>query len=295
MGPLHLLQDEVKTQNNPPTIPPSTLSLHWDTTAPSAPQLSSATHLFTSTHPRFLHSASQFRTLSLSSPLPEVAFLGRSNVGKSSLLNAVLGTAISRTSSKPGRTKTMNVFEILGGRAVVLDMPGYGKGSHEGWGAEIMKYLVGRKQLRRVFVLIDPLHGPKQTDIAFLHLLRTSHIPHQILLPKVDRILFPKGRRRLPSRPVLEHNIERLGEIMAALRETVQPEGERRPGALGEIVACSAEWGVDWGGRGREKLGISGVRWAVMVAAGIKGVEGRVSRVTDVEREEQTRGDMGND
>lgn len=85
--------------------------------------------------------------------MPEVVFLGRSNVGKSSLLNAVMGRNICHTSSKPGRTRTMNFFAVGGpdeagspGRIVVLDMPGYGKGSRAEWGPEITKYLVGRKQ-----------------------------------------------------------------------------------------------------------------------------------------------------
>lgn len=82
---------------------------------------------------------------------PEVAFLGRSNVGKSSLLNAIMGKEMCWTSSKPGRTREMNAFGIGGtkggeSKIVLLDMPGYGKASRTEWGAEIMKYLQGRKQ-----------------------------------------------------------------------------------------------------------------------------------------------------
>jgi len=83
--------------------------------------------------------------------LPEVAFLGRSNVGKSSILNALMGRHICHTSSKPGRTRSMNFFAVGGedglgsnGKLAVLDMPGYGKASREEWGTEIMKYLTGR-------------------------------------------------------------------------------------------------------------------------------------------------------
>lgn len=98
-----------------------------------------------------LWSASKFRTIPLVSSRPEVAFLGRSNIGKSSLLNAVLGDEVCWTSSKPGRTREMNAFGIGGtkggqSKIVLLDMPGYGKASREEWGTEILKYLKGRKQ-----------------------------------------------------------------------------------------------------------------------------------------------------
>ncbi len=74
-----------------------------------------------------------------------MAFLGRSNVGKSTLLNALLGRRICHTSSRPGRTRTMNAISVHGGRLHVLDMPGYGHGSRREWGREIMKYLAGRE------------------------------------------------------------------------------------------------------------------------------------------------------
>lgn len=134
-------------------LTPSQISYYWDTHIPNDPQLAYANSLFTpSRHsPIKLWSASRFRTLPMSSLEPEVAFLGRSNVGKSSLLNAVMGKEICWTSSKPGRTREMNAFGIGGtkggeNKIVLLDMPGYGKGSRTGWGVEIMKYLQGRRQ-----------------------------------------------------------------------------------------------------------------------------------------------------
>ena len=130
----------------------SNLSYHWDTTAPTSNQLSVAEKFFLRFPPALLYSAQKFRTVNVSEQ-PEVAFLGRSNVGKSSLLNALLGRQICHTSSKPGRTRTMNFFAVGGedgpgkpGKLTVLDMPGYGKGSREEWGPEIMKYLAGRRQ-----------------------------------------------------------------------------------------------------------------------------------------------------
>lgn len=131
----------------------SDLSYYWDTPAPNASQLAYAEKFFApSRHsPIKLWSAAKFRTTPLSSIEPEVAFLGRSNVGKSSLLNGVMGREMCWTSSKPGRTREMNAFGIGGtkggeSKIVLLDMPGYGKASRTEWGTEIMKYLQGRKQ-----------------------------------------------------------------------------------------------------------------------------------------------------
>lgn len=128
------------------------LSYHWDTTAPTISELRRATQLFQAAPPKLLFSSTTFRDVH-SSAIPEVAFFGRSNVGKSSLLNALLGAKICHTSSKPGRTRSLNFFAVGGsddrgseGRLAVCDMPGYGKGSHAEWGLEIEKYLQGRKQ-----------------------------------------------------------------------------------------------------------------------------------------------------
>jgi GTP-binding protein len=134
-------------------LTPSDLSYYWDTRIPNESQLAYADKFFTpSRHsPVKIWSASKFRTTPLSSLEPEVAFLGRSNVGKSSLLNAIMGKEMCWTSSKPGRTREMNAFGIGGtkggeSKIVLLDMPGYGKGSRTEWGVEILKYLQGRRQ-----------------------------------------------------------------------------------------------------------------------------------------------------
>ena len=138
-------------KERPGAISSSQLSYHWETAEPSFGQLRRADAFFAEQPPSLLFSASKFRQVERSDA-PEVAFLGRSNVGKSSLLNALLGKDICHTSNKPGRTKTMNAFAVGGKdgnsprRLVVLDMPGYGKGSREDWGTEITKYLTGRKQ-----------------------------------------------------------------------------------------------------------------------------------------------------
>lgn len=153
----------LKTAPHPLAPYPNAFAYRWDTFPPTISQLSYADKFFLHSRPQLLWSAAHFRTTpqarepdgSLSVGLPEVAFLGRSNVGKSSLLNALLGRrGMVYTSSKPGKTRTMNAFQVGGkgnrklrGRGlVVLDMPGYGKASREEWGREIMKYLVGRRE-----------------------------------------------------------------------------------------------------------------------------------------------------
>lgn len=141
-------------------IPESTLSHRWETSIPSAAQLYQAERFFLSHSPTLLYSSINFRTVE-SSAVPEVAFLGRSNVGKSSLLNALMGKKLCFTSKKPGRTRTMNFFAVGGedqtgnpGKVVILDMPGYGEGSREEWGPEIMKYLIGRRQYDHIYLRV---------------------------------------------------------------------------------------------------------------------------------------------
>ena len=142
----------VNKNNAAASLSPLTVAHYWDTAVPTPTQLLAAERFFNRPTPTLLYSCTEFRKVKLSS-LPEVAFLGRSNVGKSSLLNNLMGRKICHTSSKPGRTRSMNFFAVGGedgmgnpGKVVLLDMPGYGKGSREEWGEEIMKYLVGRKQ-----------------------------------------------------------------------------------------------------------------------------------------------------
>ncbi|MCJ1300076.1 hypothetical protein MMC08_002870 [Hypocenomyce scalaris] len=164
----------------------------------------------------------------------------------------------------------MNGFAVGGedavgnpGRLVVLDMMGYGKGSRDDWGTEIMKYLVGRKQLRRAFLLIDALHGLKSSDEQLLALFRQNAIPHQIILSKVDRILW--SGPKFPSGAKLERGTLELKNIVEGLRGKVQPTTNDGPGALGEILACSAEKSLENG----KKLGINSIRWAMLAATGL--------------------------
>ncbi|KAL1988358.1 hypothetical protein VTN96DRAFT_10041 [Rasamsonia emersonii] len=256
------------------SLTPSDLSYYWETNIPNESQLAYADKFFApSRHsPVKLWSASKFRTLPLESIEPEVAFLGRSNVGKSSLLNAIMGKEMCYTSSHPGRTREMNAFGIGGtkggeSKIVLLDMPGYGKASRPEWGIEIMKYLQGRKQLRRAFLLMDTLHGPKENDLDILSLFRQYAIPHQVILSKVDRVLTKKGKPL--KNGVAESKIQELREILHGLRPVVQPDPRLEgPGALGEILTCSAETKVD---KTKVPLGVSAIRWSILTAAGFGG------------------------
>ncbi|CAI7645361.1 unnamed protein product [Penicillium bialowiezense] len=270
----------VSTSSNPHAkrllkdLTPSDLCYYWDTQPPQPEQLAFADKVFTpSRHsPIKLWSAAKFRTTPMSSVEPEVAFLGRSNVGKSSLLNAIMGQEVCWTSSKPGRTREMNAFGIGGtkggeSKVVLLDMPGYGKASRAEWGAEIMKYLQGRKQLRRAFLLIDSMHGIKKTDADILRLFRHHAIPHQIILSKVDKFLAKKMKTMKTG--VTAANIQRLQLLLQGIKPMVQldPQAGEGPGSLGEILTCSAEADI---GKGRA-LGIDAVRWSILSAAGIDG------------------------
>lgn len=123
---------------------------------------------------------------------PEIAFCGRSNVGKSSLLNALTGRrSLARTSDTPGRTQQLNFFD-LGGRANLVDMPGYGyakvsKAEKAIWEGLIRDYLRGRPNLRCVLVLIDSRHGIKPVDEEILKLIDESAVSCRIVLTKADK------------------------------------------------------------------------------------------------------------
>jgi GTP-binding protein len=124
--------------------------------------------------------------------LPEIAFAGRSNVGKSSLINALTGRRVlARTSNTPGRTRQINLFE-LGGRLVLVDLPGYGyaeapKVAVRIWTGFVRRYLQSRAALRRVCLLIDARHGIKQVDRPLMGMLDDAGASFQIVLTKIDK------------------------------------------------------------------------------------------------------------
>lgn len=144
---------------------------------------------------------------------PEICFAGRSNVGKSSLINAITGRkAIARASNTPGRTQEINFF-TLGGSHYLVDLPGYGFANApvavvEKWQRLLKRYLSGRQALRRAFVLIDARHGVKPVDEEIMALLDSAAVTFQTVLTKADKIspatldkTLAQARTRLRAHP----------------------------------------------------------------------------------------------
>jgi GTP-binding protein len=177
--------------------------------------------------------------------LPEIAFAGRSNVGKSSLVNALTGrNTLARVSNTPGRTQQLNFFD-LGGRVMLVDMPGYGyakAAKHEiaRWTELVETYLKGRQSLRRVLVLIDSRHGIMAADQPVMKMLDEAAVSYQLVLTKCDK-LKPKEletrmreteaviAKHVAAYPVLHATSAAEGDGIAVLRAALTALAEPAP------------------------------------------------------------------
>ncbi len=163
--------------------------------------------------------------------LMEIAFAGRSNVGKSSLINAVTGVrGLARASNTPGRTQQLNFFKVSD-KCHIVDLPGYGYAAApekmvQAWTRLIHDYLRGRVQLRRVFLLIDARHGIKPVDEKIMKMLDAAAVTYQIILTKADKISRIAGE--------------------AMLKQTIEI-GQKHVACYPEILLTSSEknWNID--------------------------------------------------
>ncbi|MEA3031768.1 MAG: GTP-binding protein [Sphingomonadales bacterium] len=190
----------------------------------------------------FLKSAPELKFLPDPS-VPEIAFAGRSNVGKSSLLNRLTNrNSLARTSNTPGRTQELNIFEV--GAPLLLrlvDMPGYGfakapRDMARKWRYLVNDYLRGRQVLKRTLLLVDSRHGLKDVDREIMKMLDDAAVSYRLILTKADKI-----------------KASELAEVEARTAE----EARRHPAAHPEIIATSSEKG----------LGMDRLRAAVLEAA----------------------------
>jgi GTP-binding protein len=261
-------------------------SWYWETSPPSPKNLAAAKWFFDVHPPRKLWTANEWRSHGQREEsqalTPEVAFLGRSNAGKSSLLNALLNApSLNKVGSTPGKTKVLHAYGLSAtipskktkdkqnksadaakNLVTVLDAPGYGHASQGDWGDSIINYLKERKHLRRVFLLISAHHGLKPADSKMLDLLRSYAVPHQLIVTKCDRLEPLSQRRHL------------LQATMQKIQKALQPDYPHHAvAALGEALA------VGWLGDGmlnakvrpNQMQGVSAVQWAVLRAAGLEG------------------------
>jgi len=151
--------------------------------------------------------------------VPEYAFIGRSNVGKSSLINMLTAnSSLAKTSQKPGKTLLINHFAVNNGEWYIVDLPGYGyavrgKDQRESFRKMISEYVTGRRQLACLFVLIDVRHEPQKIDLAFLDFCGENGVPIAIVFTKADKV----------SHKVADHNMSLFRKSLLERWEELPP------------------------------------------------------------------------
>ncbi|KAL2116014.1 hypothetical protein VTJ04DRAFT_10269 [Mycothermus thermophilus] len=317
----------------PPSNDPSQRAI--PSPSPHPTSLLAATDIFTTQAPRHLYAASRFVDVPINSHTPEICLLGRSNVGKSTLINALAGVGgrkaarswgkdarekgLAVTSGTAGSTRTMNAYgfglptkqqrqfaqekaieakearrkkemeeALLYGRTVarskrrkevaepppqfrliLMDMPGYGMGSEEGWGKEIIKYLQRRPMLKGAVLLIDAVAGVKEADRMVMELLRDCGVRTQVVLTKADKLGRAQGRPEEKEQHA-EARVEGVClDVWEELRKVEAGSSEWLEGAekgWEKEIWVTAAGDVDANGDG---AGVAGARWAVCRLAGV--------------------------
>jgi len=169
--------------------------------------------------------------------LPEFAFAGRSNVGKSSLINKLVNRkALARTSSQPGKTQTINFF-LLNGEFYFVDLPGYGyakvsKELQAKWGKMIERYLVRSRQLRVIFLLVDIRHEPSAGDRQMYEWVKSNEIPAVIIATKADKI----------SRSQLQRQVAMIRKELGGAQETIIPFSKETGQGFEEVWKVMEEY-----------------------------------------------------
>ncbi|KEF55034.1 uncharacterized protein A1O9_08687 [Exophiala aquamarina CBS 119918] len=248
-------------------------SWYWETEPPTDENLAAAAKFFKAHRPFREWTGTAWRRHKASVPggllVPEVIFLGRSNVGKSSLLNHVTyDDHLNRVSQTPGATKTMWAWSLAarsrqdggaipgwGGdcrpKLTVVDLPGYGYGSDAEWGNEIITYMKNRKELRRAYVIVDALQGITQHDRKILDVLRTLTVPYQMIVSKCDKSGWHGSQTAVES-------------VLEPIRAEAELGSSKHAG-LGELILV----GGLQSGSSTTPYGVENLQWSILRAAGL--------------------------
>jgi GTP-binding protein len=257
-------------------------SWYWETKPPTLQELAAAEYFFKHNRPFRQWTGDGWRQQGGQTGnllVPEVIVLGRSNVGKSSLINALAGEDLNRASSTPGATTTMAAWafaakKVDGGaipgwdgdvssKLCLVDMPGYGFGSRSQWSDAIMSYLIKRKNIRRAFVLLDAIHGVGAGDRHMIEVLRGLAIPYQIIATKCDRLIVHKSYQ------------SEVRQALTNLRSQVQLDTQKEQElGLGEIISVGNLQAATLRGKPPLKtnnipFGVQNLQWAILRATGL--------------------------